>query len=231
MKITVINGQNHKGSSYNIGKIVAEKIEGENEIIEFFLPKDLNHFCVGCYKCLDGDENCPYFEEKYRIMKEVEESDILIFTTPTYCERASAPMKAFLDLTFTYWLPHRPRERMFNKKAFVVSTAAGSGAKKAVKDITNALFYWGVPFVKSYAALLQAMNWESVKDSKKEKIEKDTTRIAKALSQKKVRVGFKQRFMFNIMGMMQKNGMGSSEYEKEYWTEKGWLGKKRPWKV
>jgi len=230
MKITVINGQNHKGSSYHIGKLVAEKIDGENEIVEFFLPRDLPHFCMGCYQCLDGDEKCPYFEEKHRIMKSVEESGILIFTTPTYCVHASAPMKAFLDLTFTYWLPHRPRNCMFEKKAFVVSTAAGSGAKSAVKDVTTALFYWGVPYVKSYAVLLQAMDWESVKDRKKQKIEKDTTRIAKALSQKTVRVGFRQRFMFNMMGMMQKNGMGSSGYEKEYWDSMGWLGSKRPWK-
>jgi len=33
-----------------------------------------------------------------------------------------------------------------------------------------------------------------------------------------------------MMRMMQKNGMGSSESEKQYWDEMGWLGKGRPWK-
>ena len=49
MKVVLIHGQNHKGSSYNIGGMIANKIANEDEIVEFFLPKDLNHFCVGCY--------------------------------------------------------------------------------------------------------------------------------------------------------------------------------------
>ena len=53
-------------------------------------------------------------------MTEVESADILIFTTPTYCLRASAPMKSFIDLTFNYWMSHRPRKCMFSKKAIVI---------------------------------------------------------------------------------------------------------------
>lgn len=40
MKIVLIHGQNHKGSSYHIGRMIADKIKCEKEIIEFFLPKD-----------------------------------------------------------------------------------------------------------------------------------------------------------------------------------------------
>ena len=46
MIITVINGQNHKGSTYNIGRILVGNLGG-NEVHEFFLPRDLNHFCTG----------------------------------------------------------------------------------------------------------------------------------------------------------------------------------------
>lgn len=231
MKIVLIHGQNHKGSSYHIGKMIADKIEAEKEITEFFLPKDLNHFCMGCYKCIEGDENCPFYEEKNKIMEAVEMADILIFTTPTYCLRASAPMKSFIDLTFTYWMSHRPRKSMFSKKAVVVSTAAGTGAKSAVKDVTTALFYWGVPYVKSYGMAVQAMNWDMIKPKKKEKIEGDATRVAKKLSNaKKPLVGIKTRFIFKIMAGMQSAGMSSSPIEKEYWEKNGWLGKERPWR-
>lgn len=58
---------------------------------------------------------------------------------------------------------------MFSKKAVVVSTAAGAGAKTAVRDIKTALFYWGIPYIKSYGAALQAMNWDMVSEEKKEK--------------------------------------------------------------
>ena len=117
MKIVLIHGQNHKGSSYHIGRMIADKIGSENVIAEYFLPKDLEHFCLGCYSCVEDETTCPFYSEKRTIMDNVEEADLLIFTTPTYCLRASAPMKAFIDLNFTYWMPHSPRKRMFSKKA------------------------------------------------------------------------------------------------------------------
>ncbi len=231
MKVVIIHGQNHKGSSYNIGRMIANKISGEEAITEFFLPRDLNHFCLGCYACIDDDTRCPFYEEKNKIMSAVEAADVLIFTTPTYCMRASAPMKSFIDLTFNYWMVHRPRKCMFTKKAIVVSTAAGSGTKSAIKDITNTLLYWGVPYVLSYGISVQAMNWNAVADKKKEKIEKDTTKLAdKVLKKKQVKAGIKTKALFMMMRMMQKMGWGSSDAEKEYWEQKGWLGKERPWK-
>lgn len=37
MKIAMINGQNHKGSTYHIGKMLADKLGGE--VTEFFCQK------------------------------------------------------------------------------------------------------------------------------------------------------------------------------------------------
>jgi multimeric flavodoxin WrbA len=229
MKIVLVHGQNHKGSTYNIGRMIADQIGGE--ITEFFLPKDLNHFCHGCYTCIDDDTKCPYYEEKNKIMKEVEAADVLIFTTPTYCMRASAPMKSFIDLTFNYWMAHRPRQCMFSKRAVVVSTAAGAGTKTAVKDVVTALNNWGVSCVIPYGLSVQAMNWEGVSDKKKAKIDSDTTKIANKISNmKKVKTAFKTKFMFGLMRMMQLKDLGSSKVEKEYWENNGWFGKARPWK-
>lgn len=36
MKITMIHGQNHKGSTYHIGRMLAETLETEDNITEFF---------------------------------------------------------------------------------------------------------------------------------------------------------------------------------------------------
>ena len=52
MKIAMINGQNHKGSTYHIGKMLADKLGGE--VTEFFLPKDFGHFCIGCNQYKSG---------------------------------------------------------------------------------------------------------------------------------------------------------------------------------
>ena len=275
MKVVMIHGQNHKGSTYNIGRQIAEKIIGSGtdekiagseagekiagseagekiagsgvaekidgsevtetiadngNIVEFFLPRDLNHFCIGCYKCIEDVTACPFFEEKNRIMSEVESADILIFTSPTYCLRESGPMKSFLDLTFNYWMSHRPRQCMFSKKAIVISTCAGSGANKTVEAISEALFYWGVPYILKYGIGVQAMSWDGISDKKKQKIDKDTTKIArKVVAKKNVRVGVKTRGLFALMRMMQKANFGSGEADREYWEEQGWLDKKRPW--
>lgn len=229
MKIVLIHGQNHKGSSYHIGRLLAEQF-GDSKVKEFFLPKDLEHFCIGCYSCIENEEKCPFYAEKNRIMQEVEKADLLIFTTPTYCMRASAPMKSFIDRTFTYWMAHKPRACMFSKKAVVISTAAGAGAKSATKDIANALFYWGVPYIKKYGIAVQAMSWGQVNDRKKEKIKADMVKVAKLVSKQSVHVGIKTKFMFSMMRMLQLKNMGSGEAEKEYWKENGWFGKERPWK-
>ena len=163
-------------------------------------------------------------------MDVIEDADLLVFTTPTYCMHASAPMKSFIDLTFTYWMSHRPRKCMFSKKALVVSTSAGSSSKSAIKDVTNTLFYWGVPYIKSYGLAVHAMNWDMVGTKKKETIDKYTTKLAKKLSnQGTPKVGIKTRFLFKIMAGMQSAGFGSSPIEKEYWEKNGWLKKERPW--
>lgn len=53
MKITVVYGQNHKGSTYRIARMLAEKLDGD--ISEIFLPRDFGEFCVGCAKCILHD--------------------------------------------------------------------------------------------------------------------------------------------------------------------------------
>ena len=42
MKIAMIHGQNHRGSTYHIGAMLAEKLGGE--VTEFFLPEILESF-------------------------------------------------------------------------------------------------------------------------------------------------------------------------------------------
>lgn len=231
MKIVVIHGQNHKGSSYHTGRLLVDQIPGEHEIAEFFLPRDLNHFCTGCYRCIENDADCPWHEQKVAITDAMERAELLVFTTPTYCMAPSAPIKSLLDLLFTMWMSHRPRGTMFRKKAVVISTSAGSSTTGATKGVAKNLFFWGVPEVYRYGKSVQAMNWEGVKPKTKTKIEKDTAKLAKKLGNgKPPRVGIKMRFMFFIMSRVQKANFNASPIEKEYWQSQGWLGKARPWK-
>ncbi len=210
--------------------MLADKMADKHEITEFFLPRDLNYFCLGCYKCIEDKTKCPFYEEKKIIETAIEKSELLIFTTPTYCLRASAPMKSLIDLTFANWMPHSPRAYMFQKKAVVISTAAGAGTKQAIKDIKTSLFYCGVPYIKTYGICVQAMRWEDVVDKKKEKIGKDISKLSKKIMHTDIpKVGIKTKIIFNVMAKMQKADMGASPVEKKYWQDNGWFDEKRPW--
>lgn len=231
MKIVLIHGQNHKGSTWNVANILLENMTCDKEIKEFFLPRDLNHFCMGCYSCLECREKCPYWEEKKPIDEAIAEADLLIFTTPNYCMMPSAPMKAFLDLFFTNWLSHKPQESMFQKRAVVISTAAGAGAGKTTKLVANNLINWGIPEVMTYGISANAMNWGMVPDKKKAKIQRDMKRLASKLSKNTaVHVGLKTRILFWFYGGMQSANWGASPSEKEYWESRGWLNGEKPWK-
>lgn len=231
MQILLIHGQNHKGTTYHMGRILAEKLTDAENITEFFLPRDLNHFCLGCYSCVEDETKCPYWEEKKTIMDAMETADLFIFTTPNYCLAPSGAMKSFIDLFFDLWMVHRPKAWMFKKRAVVLSASAGASCKKALGTVKDSLFYWGVPYIKTYGLAVQAANWNMVKPEKKAKIEKGLAKIASKIHlNKKPHVGIKTKFMFNVMKMMHAKGWDSSPVEKQYWEELGWLDKSRPWK-
>lgn len=230
MKIVLLNGQNHKGSTYHVGRSVADKISGTNEITEFFLPRELDSFCLGCYSCIEDDKACPFYDKKQIILEAIEACDVLIVTTPTYCEMPSAALMSFFDQSFTYWMVHRPRECMFSKRALVISTSAGSDARRATKPIANILTNWGVPVVLQYGASVQAMNWDKVSSKHKQEFDEQTDRLARKLSKTSIpTVGLKVRGIYTMMRMLHKAGWDSSPVEHVYWEEKGWLGKAKPW--
>lgn len=231
MKILLVHGQTHQGTSYHMGRILAEKLCDKEEITEFFLPRDLNHFCLGCYSCLEDEAKCPFWEEKKKIIDAMERSDIFIFTTPNYCLAPSASMVALIDMLFDMWMVHKPKEWMFKKRAVVLSSSAGASCKKALSTVKDSLFYWGVPYIKTYGIPSQAMNWSTTKPPIREKLEQKLDKMASKLKTDKLpHVGIKTKFMFNMMNMLHVKGWDSSPTEKVYWEEKGWLSKARPWK-
>ncbi len=231
MKITVINGQNHKGSTYNIGKLLTDKLSGE--VTEFFLPKDFGEQCTGYCKCfMEGEDKCPHYESLKKITDAIDGADVLVFTTPVYVMHCTGQMKSLLDHYGYRFMVHRPDEKMFSKQAVVISTAAGAGMKGACKDITDSLFYWGVPRIYTIKSAVAATSWEKVNPEKKQKLEKKAESTAKMISfavGRKISVPFKTKFMFGIMRMVQKKTMQNS-YDSQYWEQKGWFGKARPWK-
>lgn len=229
MKIVIINGTNHKGSTEHIARITAEKIGGE--ISEFFLPKDFGEFCTGCTNCFKKAENkCPHYEKLNPLTNALDEADVIILASPVYVYHVSGAMKAFLDHYGYRWIVHRPNERMFKKQAVCISTAAGAGMKSTIKDMSDSLFYWGVSTPYKIGLAVSATAWDQISSKKKNIIEKRTSYIAKKIQRKngKVKTGIKTKAFFYLMRTLQKNGW--NEADVKYWNEKGWTKKVRPWK-
>jgi len=226
MKITLIHGQNHQGSTYHVAHRLAEQLEGD--VTEFFLPKDFEASCRGCLTCLNkGREFCPQAEKLSKIFSAMLSSDVLIVGSPTYCMEMSGQLKSFFDHLFTAWLSHRPEAAMFSKTAVVVSTAAGAGMTNVTKSLARQMFYLGVAKVYRLPLRVAANSWAQVKN--KNNIVKKTAALAKRINdkQKKAKPGLKLRLMFMIMRMMQK-GNDWSPLDREHWEKQGWLAKQRP---
>lgn len=229
MNITIIHGQNHKGSTYHIAQQLSAKLEGE--ITEFFLPRDFDAFCVGCTNCFGKSENlCPHYEKLLPLTQAIDAADVIILASPVYVYHATGAMKSFLDHYGYRWMVHRPEENMFHKQAVCISTAAGGGMKSTNKDMADSTFFWGIAKTYTYGVGVRAVSWASVSDKLKYRIEKKTTSLARKIKRNDgtIKPSIKTKAFFSIMRSVVKTGW--NEVDKNYWVEKGWTGKKRPWK-
>lgn len=229
MKITVIYGQNHKGSTYHIARMLAEKLEGE--IVEFFLPRDFRELCTGCTSCFMKSETlCPHYEKLLPITKALDEADVIILASPVYVYHVTGQMKAFLDHYGYRWLVHRPEETMFQKQAVCISTAAGGGMRSTNKDMADSMFYWGIGRIYQYGERVFATSYRDVSEKIKKRIDRKTTKLANKIKrcQGVVNVGIKTKLYFYMVRMLQKRDWNPVDVE--YWKEKGWTHKVRPWK-
>ena len=230
MKITLIHGQNRKGSTYHIARMAAERIGGDVAIDEFFLPADLSEGCFGCFACVNkGRDACPHSAQVGKIFGSMLASDVIIIGSPTYVLEMTGHLKSFFDHLFTAWLSHRPEEAMFRKTAVVISTAAGAGMGGVTKSMARQMFYLGVPKVYRLPVRAAAMSWDEVKA--KDKIAAKVDKIARKIITKNGRAtpGFRLKFMFSVMrAMHRKNDW--TPLDKKHWDEKQWFGKARPWK-
>ena len=229
MDIVIVHGQNHRGSTYHIARMIAEKTGGE--IKEFFLPRDFGEFCTGCGTCFaDTETKCPHHAKLMPLTSAMDAADVIILASPVYCFHATGAMKAFLDHYGYRWMVHSPEGVMFRKQGVCVSTAAGAGMRSTIKDMRDSMFYWGTARIYELGAGVAAVNWDGVSEKKKRSIDKATSRIAKKLVTRcgKVKPGLKTRVVFFMMHLLQRKGFNPRDVE--HWKKNGWTGKKRPWK-
>lgn len=216
----MINGQNHKGSTYHIGKMLADKLGGE--VTEFSLPRDFGHFCVGCNQCIVKDEKlCLYYKELKPLTEAIDSADVIILTSPVYVYHCTGSMKAWLDHYGYRWMLHRPNPDMFSKQGVCISTAAGAGMKWTNKDMADSMFFWGMGKIYRYGTAAHALNYKSISPKKMEEIEKATDKLAEKIRRNygHVKPGLKTKAYFEVMRKLVKSGW--NEVDVAYWKEHG----------
>ncbi|MGL5721498.1 MAG: flavodoxin family protein [Brevinema sp.] len=231
MKITVIYGTMRKSTTYNLAKKALQQFP-DAEVKEFFLPKDMPHFCVGCGNCyVKGEEFCPHHDSIGKIIAALDEADLMIFTSPVYSMHVTAQLKTVLDHLGWRFLIHRPEPSMFSKAALVICTAAGGGLSSTFKDIADSLKWWGVARTYRYTKAVRALSWATVPEHIKNKTLTDIEKLAQKIEKQYIK-GFtptvSTKILFNFIRIFHKKGI-FSEIDHIYWEKQGWLGSHRPW--
>lgn len=229
MKILIIHGQSHEGSTCMAARKIADKVGGE--IKEFFLPRDFNRSCLGCYTCFRTElSECPHYQELEPFVKAILDADLLIFESPVYVYHATGPMMSFLDHFGTWWMVHRPMPEMSGKQAVAVSTAAGGGMKSTARDMADSLEMWGIRRVYKLGFGVQAIKPDEIPERILRKIEKSTDRLARRIRYGAGRRGCNGRAKkwFYLMRFAHRH-FPPMEPDYGYWEKNGWHKNGRPW--
>ncbi|MDR1703905.1 MAG: NAD(P)H-dependent oxidoreductase [Clostridiales bacterium] len=153
-------------------------------------------------------------------------ADALIFTTPHYgaCDMSGA-MKNLLDHLDFLTMSVAPREAIFRKKAFIITTGSGSAA--AIKPIRSFIKNWGINRVYSYGIRMFTDKWDKMPEAKRSKHEKALRRAARAFYAAPVKRPYIPTvFMYHMFKFVIKRYIGEGNYPYEYWKDRGYFTKR-----
>ncbi|MBP2025120.1 flavodoxin family protein [Peptoniphilus stercorisuis] len=104
MKILAIAGSSRKNSNTdNFLDLFLENFNLKNEDITYLTLKDLDYsYCISCYGCAKVPR-CILKDDLTDIYPIIEESDMIIFSTPIYFNSVSSISKSFIDRMQVYW--------------------------------------------------------------------------------------------------------------------------------
>lgn len=230
MKITAIYGTNHIGSTVLLARELIHALPHQpDDITEFFLPRDFNHFCSGCGACFVAKKPlCQQTgEQLHPILAAISQADLIILASPVYVYHVTGAMKSFLDHFGCRWIIHRPDGTLTRKTAVLLTTAAGSGIRQALRDMRDSMNWWGVGRVQTYGIRSMALTPSGLTPKVKQKMAHDMQRLARKLRPAPVtpRTGIRVRYWLS-----RKIGGGLQKADHEYWSLQGWLHGDLPWK-
>lgn len=226
MKYLMINGSPRRGNTWKVVKEVEKelkKIDLEAEFKEIHLIEREIPFCTGCSTCFrKGNNYCPHNKYISDIIKDIDKSDAVIISSTAFTSKETSLLRNLFN-HFEYMV-HRPH--FFLKKALVVTSTSGIGAKPVSKSISKFLNLIG--FNKCYRLPVKTYSWNNFILNKE--VSNKCTKISKKLyldiyNDKKHSPTMNSLFWYNLF-------RGTSIFlgkESKYPTEDGvfWLEKNR----
>ena len=186
-------------------------------------------------------------EEKEATLTSIEEKDYHAITPFYWGDRLLAELDPESDASALYSITENRALTSYNfdtiyrdinddvyknqtsiKGSYII--VKGSGNYRMINVATGTEVVRGTNKVYKYGNAVASIDWNHVSDKKMQEIEKKTDSLAKAIIRNngRVKAGLKTKGFFHIMRALQKKGW--NERDVEYWREKGWNGKKRPWR-
>ena len=230
MKVTVFHGSPRIGNTHKATELFLDGMRtcGDIEITEFFLPQALPELCLGCQLCFAGErEVCPHAQHVTPIYEAILDADALVFTTPHHgASSMSGGMKSLLDHLDFLTMNVAPRAELFRKRAFILTTAAGSTS--AIAPLRTCLKRWGINRVHSLGIRMLTNEWSAMPASRQQRIKVRLYRRAARFYKTRVKRPYISTvFTYYISAFILRLFVGRDAYPYKYWTTNGYF-EKRP---
>jgi len=194
---------------------------------EFRLPKDLPAFCTGCSLCLGGwRDKCPNARYSDPIVEAIQSADALVFAAPHYgaCSMPGSMKNLFDHIDFMV-LNVAPMPEMFEKKAFLITTGAGSTA--VAKPMRSFLRHCGINRCYSIGIRMYTNAWDKMPAAKQARHELKLRKAARKFYRaKKGRPYLSTIFYYYIVKAITIRMIGEGHYAYDNWKAKGYLDKR-----
>lgn len=221
-KVTAFIGSARKKGTYLAVQEFEKNLMKSRDIdFEYVFLNDYKlEFCKGCKLCFDkGEQFCPCIDDRNVLIEKMEQSDGVIFASPSYAFQVSGRMKNFIDrIAFIY---HRPR---FFKKTFtaigVQFIPFGNQTQKYLESVGRNM---GFDVLKGTTVITPEPIPEKQLKKLKANIRNLSEGFSKRLNKEK---SVKPLLPGIIIFRMTRSGLQSSDiklYDYEYYKEKGWF--------
>lgn len=233
MDITIVYATGRKAQSctYNIAQLLIKELLAGGKLFEFHLPRDMPHICIGCYACIKGQEQkCGGATALAPILNAMEQSELIIFCTPTYVFHVPGQMKTLLDHFAYRWMIHRPDLSFMKKQAVIINTAGGGGMRSTVREVKDSTDYLGIARTHILSQKVWDHDWTNLPASFRKSAEAKVRRTAKNVRRKAEHLtpSLKVRCLFTLYQFLHRK-QKMSAVDDAYWQEKGYVTGK-PWK-